>query len=268
MHINPGSLDQVFCCFNSLNLKRIYYEVWLFIFKPFSEYSGDSINNPLERWRLPMLPSMRQLQRRNCQRWFMTTMHQARRTNGHWRRTEMRSQGFCKPFSTETPKVVSFGLVCWFFFPGKQCFCFDVYLVLKVFFFLFSFSWKICWVHPFTNCSLCSIFCYFFTSSLLLDLFTHNLSLFTENRFRPRILIDVSKIDMTTTVLGFKISMPIMIAPTAMQKMAHPEGTYLCPSQGRLKKKVHKRLPRIISCSLHLQNCLCNFAFKKWNLIQ
>jgi isopentenyl diphosphate isomerase/L-lactate dehydrogenase-like FMN-dependent dehydrogenase len=44
------------------------------------------------------------------------------------------------------------------------------------------------------------------------------------HRFRPRILIDVSKIDMATTVLGFKISMPIMIAPTAMQKMAHPEG--------------------------------------------
>ncbi|XP_025981358.1 (S)-2-hydroxy-acid oxidase GLO1-like isoform X2 [Glycine soja] len=44
--------------------------------------------------------------------------------------------------------------------------------------------------------------------------------------FRPRILIDVSKIDLTTTVLGFKISMPIMIAPTAFQKMAHPEGEY------------------------------------------
>ncbi|CAI0548491.1 unnamed protein product [Linum tenue] len=42
--------------------------------------------------------------------------------------------------------------------------------------------------------------------------------------FRPRILVDVSNIDMTTTVLGFKISMPIMIAPTAMQKMAHPDG--------------------------------------------
>ncbi|KAJ6293082.1 hypothetical protein OIU78_025121, partial [Salix suchowensis] len=41
-----------------------------------------------------------------------------------------------------------------------------------------------------------------------------------------RILIDVSKIDMATTVLGFKISMPIMIAPTAFQKMAHPEGEY------------------------------------------
>lgn len=44
------------------------------------------------------------------------------------------------------------------------------------------------------------------------------------NRFRPRILIDVSKIDVSTTVLGFNISMPIMIAPTAMQRMAHPDG--------------------------------------------
>ncbi|VAH30597.1 unnamed protein product [Triticum turgidum subsp. durum] len=29
---------------------------------------------------------------------------------------------------------------------------------------------------------------------------------------------------MTTTILGFKLSMPIMISPTAMQKMAHPDG--------------------------------------------
>ncbi|CAN6819325.1 unnamed protein product [Brassica oleracea] len=43
--------------------------------------------------------------------------------------------------------------------------------------------------------------------------------------FRPRILIDVSKIDMTTTVLGFKISMPIMVAPTAMQKMVREYAT-------------------------------------------
>lgn len=51
-----------------------------------------------------------------------------------------------------------------------------------------------------------------------------NKQVITRYRFRPRILIDVSNIDMTTTVLGFKISMPIMIAPTAFQKMAHPEG--------------------------------------------
>ncbi|KAI4295467.1 hypothetical protein L6164_035512 [Bauhinia variegata] len=53
-----------------------------------------------------------------------------------------------------------------------------------------------------------------------------NRNAFSRILFRPRILVDVSKIDITTTVLGFKISMPIMIAPTAMQKMAHPEGEY------------------------------------------
>ncbi|KAK9025511.1 hypothetical protein V6N11_038377 [Hibiscus sabdariffa] len=53
-----------------------------------------------------------------------------------------------------------------------------------------------------------------------------NRNAFSRILFRPRILIDVSEIDMTTTVLGFKISMPIMLAPTAMQKMAHPEGEY------------------------------------------
>ncbi|KNA20050.1 hypothetical protein SOVF_055830, partial [Spinacia oleracea] len=53
-----------------------------------------------------------------------------------------------------------------------------------------------------------------------------NRNAFSRILFRPRILIDVTNIDMTTTILGFKISMPIMIAPTAMQKMAHPEGEY------------------------------------------
>jgi hypothetical protein len=59
-------------------------------------------------------------------------------------------------------------------------------------------------------------------------------------RFRPPILIDVSKIDMSTTVLGFKISMPIMIAPTAFQKMAHPEGiiAFSLNSLGFLKWKI------------------------------
>ncbi|XP_010434548.1 PREDICTED: peroxisomal (S)-2-hydroxy-acid oxidase GLO5-like [Camelina sativa] len=51
-----------------------------------------------------------------------------------------------------------------------------------------------------------------------------NRNAFSRILFRPRILIDVSKIDVSTTVLGFNTSMPIMIAPTAMQKMAHPDG--------------------------------------------
>ncbi|XP_074311211.1 glycolate oxidase [Silene latifolia] len=55
---------------------------------------------------------------------------------------------------------------------------------------------------------------------------SENRNAFSRILFRPRILIDVTNIDMTTTVLGFKITMPIMIAPTGMQKMAHPEGEY------------------------------------------
>ncbi|XP_021775724.1 peroxisomal (S)-2-hydroxy-acid oxidase GLO1-like [Chenopodium quinoa] len=41
--------------------------------------------------------------------------------------------------------------------------------------------------------------------------------------FRPHILIDVSHIDITTTVLGFKIPMPIMIALSVMQKRLTPK---------------------------------------------
>lgn len=39
-----------------------------------------------------------------------------------------------------------------------------------------------------------------------------------------RVLVDVSKRDLSTEVFGQKISMPLMIAPTAFHKMAHTEG--------------------------------------------
>ncbi|CAN1827901.1 Peroxisomal (S)-2-hydroxyacid oxidase GLO4, partial [Linum perenne] len=41
---------------------------------------------------------------------------------------------------------------------------------------------------------------------------------------RPRVLIDVSRIDTSTTILGYPISSPIMVAPTALHKLANPEG--------------------------------------------
>ncbi|OMO66085.1 FMN-dependent dehydrogenase [Corchorus olitorius] len=51
-----------------------------------------------------------------------------------------------------------------------------------------------------------------------------NVEAFQRITIRPRVLVDVSRIDLSTTVLGYKISAPIMIAPTAMHKLAHPEG--------------------------------------------
>jgi 4-hydroxymandelate oxidase len=41
---------------------------------------------------------------------------------------------------------------------------------------------------------------------------------------RPRVLVDVADIDPRTTVLGEEIAFPIMVAPTAFQRMAHPDG--------------------------------------------
>ncbi|XP_056162829.1 peroxisomal (S)-2-hydroxyacid oxidase GLO4-like isoform X4 [Syzygium oleosum] len=51
-----------------------------------------------------------------------------------------------------------------------------------------------------------------------------NVEAFRRITFRPRILIDVSKICLSTTILGYHVSAPIMIAPTALHKLAHPEG--------------------------------------------
>ena len=57
-------------------------------------------------------------------------------------------------------------------------------------------------------------------------------------RLIPKMMVDVSKRTMTTTVLGNQISMPIGIAPTAMQRMAHQDGECATAraAQGKLVK--------------------------------
>uniref|UniRef100_A0A3B3UJ97 (S)-2-hydroxy-acid oxidase n=1 Tax=Poecilia latipinna TaxID=48699 RepID=A0A3B3UJ97_9TELE len=40
----------------------------------------------------------------------------------------------------------------------------------------------------------------------------------------PRVLRDVSVVDMSTSVLGHRLSMPLCVGSTAMQRMAHPAG--------------------------------------------
>ncbi|KAJ8897213.1 hypothetical protein PR048_002559 [Dryococelus australis] len=43
-------------------------------------------------------------------------------------------------------------------------------------------------------------------------------------RIRPRCLNDVSRVELSTCVLGQRVSLPVGISPTAMQGMAHPDG--------------------------------------------
>ncbi|KAK6644579.1 hypothetical protein RUM43_000846 [Polyplax serrata] len=51
-----------------------------------------------------------------------------------------------------------------------------------------------------------------------------NVNSFTRFRILPRFLKDVVERDMKGVVLGVQVSMPLGISPTAMQKMAHPQG--------------------------------------------
>jgi isopentenyl diphosphate isomerase/L-lactate dehydrogenase-like FMN-dependent dehydrogenase len=51
-----------------------------------------------------------------------------------------------------------------------------------------------------------------------------NVAAFRRWRLRPRMLVDVSASSIETTVLGTPVSMPLLIAPTAFQRMAHPDG--------------------------------------------
>ena len=43
-------------------------------------------------------------------------------------------------------------------------------------------------------------------------------------RLRPRVLVDVEGTTAATTVLGTEVSMPVLVAPTAFHRMAHPDG--------------------------------------------
>jgi 4-hydroxymandelate oxidase len=43
-------------------------------------------------------------------------------------------------------------------------------------------------------------------------------------RFRPHVLVDVREIDISTTLLGQKVEMPVLVAPMGRHKNFHPEG--------------------------------------------
>ncbi|XP_042304285.1 hydroxyacid oxidase 1 isoform X2 [Sceloporus undulatus] len=51
-----------------------------------------------------------------------------------------------------------------------------------------------------------------------------NTAVISRLKLYPRMLKDVSSLDLSTTVLGQRVSMPICVAATAMQCMAHADG--------------------------------------------
>jgi isopentenyl diphosphate isomerase/L-lactate dehydrogenase-like FMN-dependent dehydrogenase len=51
-----------------------------------------------------------------------------------------------------------------------------------------------------------------------------NLSAFERRKLRPRVLVDVGSVSTATTALGTEIALPVLIAPVAIQRLAHPDG--------------------------------------------
>ncbi len=51
-----------------------------------------------------------------------------------------------------------------------------------------------------------------------------NVAAYSRWILRPRVLVDVGEVSTATTVLGRDVSMPLLVAPTAFQRMAHPDG--------------------------------------------
>lgn len=51
-----------------------------------------------------------------------------------------------------------------------------------------------------------------------------NMTAYAKYRIRPRVLRDISNIDTSVTIFGHRNSIPIGVAPTAMQCLAHPDG--------------------------------------------
>ena len=51
-----------------------------------------------------------------------------------------------------------------------------------------------------------------------------NREAFDKLSLRPRVLVDVEKIDTSVELFGQKLDFPILLAPTALHRLVHPEG--------------------------------------------
>ncbi|KAH8889659.1 FMN-dependent dehydrogenase [Thozetella sp. PMI_491] len=75
-----------------------------------------------------------------------------------------------------------------------------------------------------------------------------NHSAFHRIWFRPKILVDVEKVDFSTTMLGTKVDIPFYVTATALGKLGHPEGEVIFTRAAK-KHNVIQMIPTLASCS-------------------
>ena len=75
-----------------------------------------------------------------------------------------------------------------------------------------------------------------------------NHSAFHRIWFRPQVLVNVEKVDFSTTMLGTPVSIPLYITATALGKLGHPEGEVVLTRSAH-KHDVVQMIPTLASCS-------------------
>lgn len=65
---------------------------------------------------------------------------------------------------------------------------------------------------------------------------------------KPRVMVNVKEIDMSTTILGHKVSMPMFLSAVAMCKLGHPEGETAW-TKGAEAGEIIYMVPTLSGCS-------------------
>lgn len=66
--------------------------------------------------------------------------------------------------------------------------------------------------------------------------------------FKPKVLVDVSKIDLSTTMLGTTTSVPFYVTATALGKLGHKDGETVL-TRAAARQDVIQMIPTLASCS-------------------
>lgn len=66
--------------------------------------------------------------------------------------------------------------------------------------------------------------------------------------FRPRVMVDVTKVDISTVMLGTKTSVPFYISATALGRLGHNDGETVL-TQAAANEDVIQMIPTLSSCS-------------------
>lgn len=67
---------------------------------------------------------------------------------------------------------------------------------------------------------------YYFSASDDLRSKNFNNLVYRQILLRPRVFVDCTECDLSTTFLGHKVGIPIFVAPAAMARLAHPDGEH------------------------------------------